>query len=300
MGITIRNFKEDDLDFIQQMNFMLWLCIQWNKSFHNEDIFTAEDDEAGVVGIATLSWDGTWYYLEKENPNISCYKMQMEIAVLPGYDKANQVRDELILKQIKHFKEYEKRYPDKNLRLRLWTMAGQKEEMQRLLKHGFIPFGITPILSYDFTMELPAPKETGSVQIGIHNCDEEGIQAYLAANEAGYDGIQDSEDDFRFKLNGDEVKVFAAKDQDRIVSSCTIWKLEEGHYATENVFTIPEYRRRGIGQEMLFTVLRFLKDAGAKKATLTVLGSNKAALTLYQKMGYRLEDVMHEMHYYGC
>ncbi|HKM35982.1 MAG TPA: GNAT family N-acetyltransferase [Lachnospiraceae bacterium] len=296
--ITIRNYKEDDLDPIQQMDFMLWLSIQWNQSFHKEDIFTAEDDEAGVVGVTALSWDGTWYYLEKENPNVSCYRMQMEVAVLPGYDKENEVRDELILKQMQHFIKYEKQYPGKNLRLRCWTMAEQKEEMQRLLKHGFIAFGITPILAFDLTGELPAPKETGSVQIGIHNCDEEGIQAYLTANEAGYDGIQDSEDEFRFRLNGEDVKVFTAKDQDRVVSSCTIWKIEEGHFATENVFTIPDYRRRGIGQEMLFTVLRYLKDAGAKKATLTVLGSNKTALALYQKMGYRLENVMHEMHYY--
>lgn len=298
MGITIRDFKEEYLDRIQQMNFMLWLSIQWNQSYHKEDVFIAEDDEVGVVGVTALYWDGTWYYLEKENPNISYYRMQMEVAVLPGFDKEEQVRDELILRQKKHFSIYERKYPDKKLRLRCFTMAEQKEEMQRLLKHGFTAFGIVPILAFDLTGKIPAPKETGSVQIGIHNCDEQGIQAYLSANEAGYDGIQDSGDDFRFKLNGEQVKVFVAKDQDRIISSCTIWKLDEGHFATENVFTVPEYRRRGIGQEMLFTVLRYLKDAGEKKATLTVTGCNKTALAMYQKMGYRLENVMYEMHYY--
>lgn len=298
MGILIREFQEEDLDSIQQINHMLWLCIQWNHSYHKEDVFIAEDSKAGVVGVAALFWDGTWYYLNRENPNIVYYRMQMDIAVLPGYEKEEQVREELITRQKLHFSKYEMKYPDKNLRLRCFIMANQKEEMQRLLKHGFTAYGIVPILAFDLNKDLPAPESMGSVDIGIHTCDEKGIQAYLAANEAGYDGIQDSEDDFRFKLNGEQVKVFAAKDQGRIVSSCTIWKLEEGHFATENVFTIPEYRRRGIGREMLLTVLRYLKEAGVKKATLTVTGGNKAALEMYRKIGYSLENVMYEMHYY--
>ncbi len=298
MGITIRRYQEEDLEQIQKIDFMLWLSIQWNQSYHKEDIFTAVDEETGVVGVTALFWDGTWYYLEKENPNVTYYRMQMDIAVLPGYHKEDAVKDKLIQKQKQHFAKYEKQHPDKSLRLRYWIMSDQKVEIQRFLKHGFICFGNTPILAFDLSRKLPAPKEIDSVQIGIHKCDEEGIQAYLKANEAGYGGVQDSEDEFRFKINADEFNLFTAKVQDRVVSSCTIWKLGEGHFATENIFTIPEYRRKGIGQEMLYTVLRYLKEKGVKVATLSVLGNNKPALAMYEKMGYRLADVLHEMHYY--
>lgn len=116
------------------------------------------------------------------------------------------------------------------------------------------------------------------------------------ANEAGY-GTQDSEDELRFRMMGENTKVFVAKADGKIVSSTTIWKIEGGRWATENVFTIPEYRRKGIGREVLYTALKYIQKQKGEMGTLTVVGDNKDAIAMYLSMGYSLMENMMEMHY---
>ena len=293
----VRNYEEKDLESIQKLNFMLWLGLQWNRTYHKEDAFVAVDENGTVVGVAAMFWDGTWYYLEKGNESIPLYRMQLELTIDKECENEKAIKKELLQKAKEHFNHYQKLYQDKKLCLRCWCMAEEKSDMQDLLEEGFDAYGITMILAYDLTKDIPERKLSLPIDIGIHNCDDAGIQAYLKANEAGYDGIQDSEDELRFMLSGEETKLFTARVQDQVISSCIIWRVEEGRCATENVFTIPEYRRQGVGSETLYTALRYLKEKGEKLATLTVMGTNHSAIAMYLSMGYELMGNMYEMHY---
>lgn len=60
-----------------------------------------------------------------------------------------------------------------------------------------------------------------------------------------------------------------AKDGEKIASSVTVWHMSDERAATENVFTIPEYRRKKIGKATVVEALTYLKEKGYKKATLT-------------------------------
>lgn len=296
--IRIRAFEKKDLEEIRQINFLLGLSLEWNGAYHAEDAFVAVDEGERVVGAAALFWDGTWYYLDKAEANLPSYRMQMEIAIAEECTGKKEVKQRLIAMEKEHFAEYKKKYPDKELCLRCWCEDTAREEMQELLESGFTAYGITMVLGYDLTGEIPAERMLPEVTIGLHNCDAEGIRAYLTANEAGYDGVQDSADEFCFRLQGEGTAVLSAVDAGgKVVSSCTVWTIGEGRYATENVFTIPEYRRRGIGSETLYAALRYLKEKGGKQATLTVVGKNRRAIAMYLKMGYRLVYNMYEMHY---
>ena len=67
--------------------------------------------------------------------------------------------------------------------------------------------------------------------------------------------------------------------------------------ATENIFTIPEYRRKKIGMATVAKSLSYLKKNGYKMATLTCVGDNLDAIALYNKMGYRVMGHLLELHW---
>ncbi len=49
----------------------------------------------------------------------------------------------------------------------------------------------------------------------------------------------------------------------------------------------PAYPRQGLGQAMLYTLLKAAHDRGLERATLEVRASNQAAIALYEKFGFQ-------------
>ena len=62
---------------------------------------------------------------------------------------------------------------------------------------------------------------------------------------------------------------------------------DEVHISTIAVH--PYYRRQGVGEKLLFTVLDWAVDQGAQIATLEVRISNQIAIDLYKKQGFIIE-----------
>ena len=54
-----------------------------------------------------------------------------------------------------------------------------------------------------------------------------------------------------------------------------------------NVYTLPEYRGRGIMAQMLPEVIRLAKEAGAVELKMT---AEKKAIPLYERMGFHIND----------
>lgn len=52
--------------------------------------------------------------------------------------------------------------------------------------------------------------------------------------------------------------------------------------ATENIFVLPEWRRKGIAKAVITEALKFLKNKGKSEATLSVFGDNGRAISLYK------------------
>lgn len=289
--ITIREFSKDDLDQIQKIDFFLWLCLRWNRSYHEEDTFVAVDNQE-ILGIMTYAWESSWYYLNKESVSLPEYCMKLEVVVK---DENIAVRRMLLQKAKEHFKLYQEKYSDKKVILRGWCMEGNGKHMEDYLSCGYAANSITMVLSYDLTKPLPEKKEINDITISIHECDKAGIASYLKANEAGYDGVQDSADEFCFTIKGEGTKVFTAQKDGEVLSSCMVWKITDTHYATENVFTVPKYRQMGIGTETIFTALRYQKEQGIEESTLTVRGNNLPAIHMYLSMGFHFKENMYGM-----
>lgn len=71
--------------------------------------------------------------------------------------------------------------------------------------------------------------------------------------------------------------------------------IKRGHIVS--IAILPEYRRRGIGTELMIRVLSSLENVyGCKEVYLEVRVSNRPAIEFYRKLGFRIDHVIR--HYY--
>ena len=54
-----------------------------------------------------------------------------------------------------------------------------------------------------------------------------------------------------------------------------------------NLAVVPDFRNRGIGQQLVTELISHLADLDVKSLTLEVRQSNTAAISLYEKMGFQ-------------
>ena len=64
-------------------------------------------------------------------------------------------------------------------------------------------------------------------------------------------------------------------------------RMVAGEAQIYNIAIAPEFRRKGIGEELLSHMTDKAEADGCSLATLEVRGSNKAAMELYKKLGFR-------------
>jgi len=106
---------------------------------------------------------------------------------------------------------------------------------------------------------------------------------------------------FRFELEKNEVsrcwvaELLPADGVPLLVAMIVVWLIaDEVHVATLAV--APEHRRQKIAQRLLAHSLIDAYHSGANSSFLEVRSSNHAAITLYQRFGYR--QVAVRRHYY--
>jgi ribosomal-protein-alanine N-acetyltransferase len=73
----------------------------------------------------------------------------------------------------------------------------------------------------------------------------------------------------------------------RLLGISCFWSiLDEAHITILAVH--PQYHRQGFGQVLLYSVLKSACKRGLERATLEVRASNSAAISLYQKFGFKI------------
>ena len=101
-----------------------------------------------------------------------------------------------------------------------------------------------------------------------------------------------SERSYRFELTenpASHMLVAVSHDEGtpRVVGYAGFWMLvDEAHISTLAIH--PDYRRLGLGAELLRRVLGDAARSGADMATLEVRVSNQAAVNLYHKFGFQI------------
>lgn len=86
--------------------------------------------------------------------------------------------------------------------------------------------------------------------------------------------------------NSDLLGLFSPVSSSRLLGMGCFWSiLEEAHITILAVH--PQYHRQGLGQALLYSLIKTACDRGLERATLEVRASNLGAISLYQKFGFK-------------
>lgn len=128
----------------------------------------------------------------------------------------------------------------------------------------------------------------------IRKAEVKDIDAYVDIMNQGFKQPGESlynENSFHMLFANPEEYVFFIIKDGKIVSTAAVGlqkKLERGYI--HNVTVYNEYRGQGFGRVTLEHCIRKTKEEGFDKAVLNVDGTNKSALSLYKKLGFREID----------
>lgn len=133
--------------------------------------------------------------------------------------------------------------------------------------------------------------------------------AIAAASPADLDAIDEIEqhsfktpwprETFRAELEREWARIDVARLDGRIVAFCNYWLVipqgasppDGGELHILAIATHPDYRGRGYAAQLLAHVLDVARTAGCSLATLEVRRSNKPAIALYERAGFRTVHV---------
>ncbi len=74
----------------------------------------------------------------------------------------------------------------------------------------------------------------------------------------------------------------------KIVGYICFWMIEDEVHLV-NIAVSPESRRQGVASFMLKTMIRYARHKKAKRIFLEVRETNRAAIALYQKLGFKID-----------
>ena len=101
----------------------------------------------------------------------------------------------------------------------------------------------------------------------------------------------DFERSFRFEITDNQVsRGWVAEVDGKIAAMLVLWFIvDEAHIATIAVH--PDFRRQGLGEQILLHALRAARAEGASRAFLEVRAGNIAAQAMYKKYGFYVAGV---------
>jgi len=96
---------------------------------------------------------------------------------------------------------------------------------------------------------------------------------------------------FRFELTENPTsRDWVTEVNGQVAAMLVLWLVvDEAHIATIAVH--PDFRRQGLGEQILLHALRAVQDEGARRAFLEVRAGNTAAQALYKKYGFEIAGV---------
>jgi ribosomal protein S18 acetylase RimI-like enzyme len=144
-------------------------------------------------------------------------------------------------------------------------------------------------MTADPILDVSVPPEITVRRTKIATKEEQA--AYIQAYNSCFFELPKTLEALRFFLNSPVwaagTAVAAFDPQGGLVGSVVAYPDEEaGWGAVDDVFVLPEWRRRGIARRLVGEGIKYLREQGLEEARLDVVQTNQPAISLYRSMGY--------------
>ncbi len=125
------------------------------------------------------------------------------------------------------------------------------------------------------------------MDIKIVKMQKSDVDNVIAIEEQAYGEHHWSKESFMNELSNELARYYSALDNDgNLVGYAGCWQILEEVHIT-NIAVAPQYRRQKIGRRLLQKIIDDCYTNKAKYITLEVRVSNEAAISLYEKYGFK-------------
>jgi ribosomal-protein-alanine N-acetyltransferase len=125
-------------------------------------------------------------------------------------------------------------------------------------------------------------------ELKIQSLSQEHLSAILELDKNCFGGLWSKEGYIREldSPNSEIQGLFSQKTGEKLLGMGCFWLiLEEAHITILAVN--PQYHRQGMGAALLCSLIKTARDRNLERATLEVRASNLAAISLYEKFGFK-------------
>lgn len=125
------------------------------------------------------------------------------------------------------------------------------------------------------------------LDLKIQSLNSEHLSSLLELDKLCFDGLWTMEGYLREleSPNSYFLGIFSPFSDELLGMGCFWSILEEAHITILAVH--PQYQHQGLGQALLYSLVKTAGDIGLERATLEVRVSNQGAISLYQKFGFK-------------
>ncbi len=125
-------------------------------------------------------------------------------------------------------------------------------------------------------------------ELKIQSLSKENLSAIVELDKVCFGGLW-SKEAYQREMdspNSEIIGTFSSQTGEKLLGMGCFWSiLEEAHITILAVN--PQYHRQGIGATLLYSLITAAGDRGLERATLEVRVSNQAAISLYEKFGFK-------------
>jgi ribosomal protein S18 acetylase RimI-like enzyme len=295
----IRNYCSDDANKIGSFDKIAELAYLYKGDLQNANIFCAVNPENEILGAADLEPHISWTPIDKDfqEPEY-IYRLVVNIRINPAHTVDKNLRSCLMDALLTRAKEIKKDYPGKKIRVIRYISTDDNEEMDFYISKGFVAYRTSLLMKRDLTEEIkPCPCSPDFRIVNWKMETEEEVKCHVEADAKCNNGAAWSIDTVGWMRYAPEWTAFAAFSGNEFLGGVNTFLITEERSATENIFVLPEWRRRGVAKAFITEALKYLKENGKTMATLCADGDNKPAINLYKSLGYRMYSVNIEFGY---
>lgn len=125
------------------------------------------------------------------------------------------------------------------------------------------------------------------MEIHIRRMEKTDVDSVIKIEAKAYGEHHWSKESFMNELSNDLARYYAAFDnENNLVGYAGCWQILEEVHIT-NIAVSPDFRRNGIGEQLLRKIIDDCYENKAKYITLEVRVSNIPAIGLYEKYGFK-------------
>ncbi len=277
--MLLRNYDVSDLSAIEALNMYCALSIRFHRDVRPENVLCAVDEKGEIAGVG--------YLKPNETQAESECLFELSTFVDDAYARDLAVEGILLDGLTHRIDEIGNTTPGKRVRLRSFCESDDIGRIQLFMEKGFHLHSVIPVLRYDLQKETTHYRIPDDVKIRELSFTNDEVAKYVNADRMTGENPQ-SKAEIWFKSGDPSFKCFIATCDSEVVGAISVWDITDERAATENIFVIEPYRRKGIARELMATAFDELRRRGKKTATLSVRGTNVPALRLYLSSGYSL------------